>query len=130
MDSVGRTVDHLDKVGLRLTFSPMQEGSAVEEIETSLILGIGIEGLAPIEKMLVGKTVGQRIEMPVQNGCADTYFGHLGPAFCRQISSEAPFHMQATILSIQRAEGREVVKAMASLSAGCGGGCDCGCGCS
>lgn len=131
MKTAGRTIDHLDKVELKLTISPSPGQSApeVKPLVTSLIFGIGVEGLTPFENLLFGKPVGHQLALSVQGCCGDSIFGHLGRPIFQQIPLNPPFNLEVTVLSIERAEGREVVKAMASMAEGCDGGCNCGCGC-
>ncbi|MDA8139889.1 MAG: hypothetical protein M0036_14665 [Desulfobacteraceae bacterium] len=126
-----KTIGPLDKVTLQLRISstPTQPEEELPTIKSSFIYGIGVQGVTPFEKLLFGKTVGDQIDLTIEQGCQHAFLGHLGHALLSQNQFKQPVHLNVTVLSVLDAESHEVVKAMAQLVEGCGGSCDCGCGC-
>jgi hypothetical protein len=60
----------------------------------------------------------------------ERFFEHLVLAFCAPFKDRDEVHFQVRLTDIGPADGREIVRAMAELTAHAGsGGCDCGCGC-
>ncbi|MBT8341927.1 MAG: hypothetical protein HKP58_13865 [Desulfatitalea sp.] len=121
-----KTVDQLDKVGLHIkAVSPT--GSELAKITASIIFGIGAGGVTLFEKLLFEKSVDETFSLFVTPGAGDSLFGHLRCSLLQPLGIDMPFEMGVTVTSIEKAEGHEVVKAMAKSTDGCGGGCGCGC---
>jgi len=130
MKTPARSIGPLDKVVIAIkTSSSLESGGDVEERDAKLIFGIGVDGLTPFEKQLFGKSAGDRLELTIEEGCLEDVFGHLRCMLFDRLQPRPPFNLNVTIRSIENAESREIVKALARLAGGCGDGCDCGCGC-
>jgi hypothetical protein len=106
----GTSPDRMD-----ITGSPKNE---------EFIFGIATDGLTPFEAQLYGKAPGQAASFALKAEEVPPFMGHL----CRLAPDIAiksqPVFFQVTVLTVRPAENREVVRAMAELSA-CGEGC-CG----
>jgi hypothetical protein len=131
MKTAPRRIGPLDKLLLSLKASPFSGSAAAEaaETEASLIFGIGVDGVTPFETLLFGKTVGERLDVSIEKGCPEDFFGHLTRELLPSLRMTPPFRLNVTIRAIETAESREVVQALAKTAGDCGGDCDCGCGC-
>jgi hypothetical protein len=120
------------KVALQVTLSaggdsplPSAQPAAME-----FIYGIGKEGPTPFENALNGKSVGDRLTLSADTGELRLLLGHLYPDLPGASKwGHVRCRMEIAIADITQADGREVIKALASLVEGCDGGCECGCGC-
>jgi len=98
--------------------------------ELTFICGIGTGGMTPFEYLLAGRGPGDEISFRVARPDMEQFFEHLAPAFCAPFKDRDEVHFQVGLTNIGPADGREIVRAMAELTARAGsGGCDCGCGC-
>jgi hypothetical protein len=98
--------------------------------EAAFIYGIGPAGLLPFECLLAGKREGDTISFQVTKAGAPDFFGHLAELFPASFDPRGEAFFRTRVLRVESPEPREVVKAIAELTArGHGGGCDCGCGC-
>ena len=98
--------------------------------EVALIYGIGSAGVLPFERLLADKQEGDAILFQLAKVEAGDFFGHLTASFIDLFDQHNEACFRARILRIETPEPREVVKAIAEMTAhGHGGGCDCGCGC-
>jgi hypothetical protein len=96
----------------------------------SFVLGIGTGGLTPFEYALVQYEKGGEVSLSVASTEAERFFGHLlGPA-AAAFRGRGEAHFKIRILDTRPATPREIIRAMAEMTAhGHGNGCDCGCGC-
>ena len=96
----------------------------------TFICGIGTGGMTAFEYLLAGREPGEEISFRVTRSDMEHFFEHLAPAFSAPFKERDEVHFQARLTGIEPADGREIVRAMAELTAHAGsGGCDCGCGC-
>ena len=95
------------------------------------IFALGQEGMSPFEYELVNKAEGDEILLHIQKQTFYTFFEHLNPPIRDLFGDREGFYLKAKIAAIAAAENRDVVKALAEMTAHGGGGCDCGgsCGC-
>jgi hypothetical protein len=99
-------------------------------LEVTFIYGIGSTGMPPFECLLTGKSEGDQIIFPLAKAEAEDFFGHLAPLFAGLCDRQPEVFFRIHIVRVETADARDVVKAMAEMSAGGhGAGCDCGCGC-
>ena len=92
--------------------------------------GIGTGGMTPFEYLLAGRGPGDEICFRVTRPDMEQFFEHLVLAFCAPFKDRDEVHFQVRITGIEPADGREIVRALAELTAHAGsGGCDCGCWC-
>lgn len=124
MTEKNATIENLMKVTLNIrNAEPSAEDAGT--VPFVFIYGIGPSGITPFEKALFGKGVGDRIRVEVNPGAFCETVGHLELPLPSQSGILAPVSLQVTVIDVERAHDREVVKAMAA-----GGSCsDCGCGC-
>jgi hypothetical protein len=124
MPEQSRTIENLMKVTLNIQ---AVEPSDVDESGAPFVFiyGIGPSGITPFEKALHGKGVGDRVRLDVTPSAFCETVGHLDLPLRKPSGIMAPVSFQVTVIDLERAQDREVVKAMAA-----GGSCgDCGCGC-
>jgi hypothetical protein len=98
-------------------------------LKIKFIFGLGLEGMTPFEYKLVDKVEGDRIEFLLKKNDRLSFFGHLTPSFINLLDNCNEVYLKATIEGITTANSREIIKAMAEMTAHGGAGCDCGCGC-
>ena len=97
--------------------------------EFNFIFGLAPEGMTPFEYELAEKTEGDDILIHLEKNSLNRFFEHLNPPIWDLFDGRDEIYLRAKILEISTAENREIVKAMADMTAHGGGGCDCGCGC-
>jgi hypothetical protein len=98
--------------------------------ELTFICGIGTGGMTPFEYLLAGREPGDEISFRVTRPDMEQFFEHLVLAFSAPFKDRDEVHFQVGLTGIAPADGREVVRALAELTAHAGSaGCDCGCGC-
>jgi len=98
--------------------------------DATFIYGIGPAGLLPFECLLAGKREGDTISFQATKTGAQDFFGHLAELFPARFGESGEAFFRTRVVRVETPEPREVVKAIAELTArGHGGGCDCGCGC-
>ena len=125
-------VEPLQKISVTL-----RAGAAPDDLnlpfprpEITFICGIGTGGMTPFEYLLAGRGPGDEIRFRVTRPDMEHFFEHLVPAFSAPFKDRDEVHFQVRLTDIGPADGREIVRAMAELTAHAGsGGCDCGCGC-
>ncbi len=131
-----RTIQPMMKVNLTFTAAAGQEKLklAFEPDQYEFIFGIGSAGLTPFEYELAEKTVGDEIAFHLRDAQRSRFFEHLYPPVVGLFLDHTELYLTARINSIETAEGREIIKAMAEMTArsegscGCGDNCGCGCG--
>ncbi len=123
------TVEALHKVTLTIAPEPPDADNATPTTVT-LIAGVGVDGLTPIEQELIGRSVGDTLSVDLTSGCWEAVMGPIPSLPKTAWAHEAPQRITVTIMATQPADPREVIKEMAFSSGGCGcsDGCDCGCG--
>jgi hypothetical protein len=129
MKTPARSIAPLDKVTIKLKTASGSAGGNIGATEAGLIFGLGAEGMTPFEIVLFGKVVGERIDVPIEQGCPEEFFGHLGGTLFGPLRPIPPFTLNVTILSIEKAKDREIIQALAKAVDRCGGGCAGGCDC-
>jgi hypothetical protein len=98
--------------------------------EVAFIFGIGSAGVVPFECLLAGKQEGDGIVFHVGRADAEDFFGHLTASFIDLFGQRNDVFVRTRVLRIETPAPREVVKAIAEMTArGHGRGCECGCGC-
>ena len=124
-------VENLKKITLFL-----QAGTSADEMdlnlkhpEFSFIFGLAPEGMTPFEYELVDKVEGDEVLLQLDKNTFNSFFEHLIPSIWDLLDNRPGVHLKVKIKKITTAENREVVKAMAEMTAHGGGGCDCDCGC-
>jgi hypothetical protein len=118
------TIENLMKVTLNLK-TGVPSTADDRGLPFEFIYGVGPSGIAPFEKALFGKGVGDRIQIDVAPGAFCETVGHLEFPLREQTGITAPVKLQVSVVDVVKAQDREVIKAMAA-----GGSCgDCGCGC-
>jgi len=97
--------------------------------EISFIFGLAPEGMTPFEFELVEKVEGDNLLIHLEKNSLTRFFEHLTPPIYDLFDGRDEIYLNVKILDVSTAENREIVKAMADMTAHGGGGCDCGCGC-
>ena len=125
-------VEPLQKISvtLRAGATPGDMNLPLPRTGLTFICGIGTGGMTPFEYLLAGRGAGEEISFHVTRSGMEPFFERLAPAFSEPFKDRDEVHFQVAISRIEPADGREIVRAMAELTAHAGsGGCDCGCGC-
>ena len=124
-------VENLKKITLSF-----QAGTSADEMELELkhpefsfIFGLAPEGMTPFEYELVDKVEEDEVLLQLNKNTLNSFFEHLTPPIWDLLENRAEVHLKVKIKEIATADNREVVKAMADMTAHGGGGCDCDCGC-
>ncbi len=89
------------------------------------IYGLATEGLTPFEFKLGGKAEGASVDFTVSAGDLCKTFQHLAIPGLNQPGPNEDVYFTFYIEGVATADSREVVKAMAELTACGGGSCDC-----
>jgi hypothetical protein len=123
-------VENLKKITLKLEAgtSPQNMDLRLDKPEFEFIFGIGISGISPFEYELVDKTEGQEVLIEIKKENISNFFEHLPPPIIPLDDDIEGFFLKIIIQQIAPVDHREIVKALADLTAH-GHGCDCGCGC-
>lgn len=124
-------VENLKKITLSY-----QAGTSRDTMELSpkhpefkFIFGLAPEGMTPFEFELAEKVKGDQVMIHLKKDSYNRFFEHLNPQVWDLFDDRDEIYLNIKILEISAAENREIVKAMAEMTAHGGGGCDCGCGC-
>ena len=124
MPDTNPTIENLMKVTLDITADGEMKTNDQKAV-FEFIYGVGVEGITPFEKALLGKSVGDHVRMEMEPANYRETVGHLELPLFEQLGIAKATFLEATVAGIAKAEDREVVKAMAA-----GSSCsDCGCGC-
>lgn len=117
------------KVRLAVNALPA-EGTEAESAKGNLefIFGLATQGLTPFEKALSEKRKGDSIRMRIDTESQYDILGHLACGVFQSVRLAPPVVLEFTVTDLEKADNRELIKAMAQLSS-CDSGCDCGCGC-
>ena len=124
-------VENLKKIALSLQAGTSREAMDLtpKYPEFSFIFGIAPEGMTPFEYELVDKVEGDDVLVHLRKDDLNRFFEHLNPPIWDMFDGRDEIYLKVKILEISAAHNREIVKAMADMTAHGGGGCDCGCGC-
>ena len=124
-------VENLKKITLAF-----QAGTSADEMdltlehpEFSFIFSLAPEGMTPFEYELLDKSEGDDVLLHLKKNTLNSFFEHLNPPIWDLLADRNEVYLKIKIEKISTAENREIVKAMADMTAHGGGGCDCGCGC-
>jgi hypothetical protein len=93
------------------------------------IFALGQQGMSPFEYELVDKTEGDEVLLHITKQAFSIFFEHLNPPIWDLFDGREDVYLKAKIAAVAAADNREVVKALAEMTAHGGGGCDCGGGC-
>ncbi len=130
-----KTVENLKKI--TLTF---QAGTSPDTMDLApkfprfeFIFALGQEGMSPFEYELVNKAEGEEIILHIQKQTFYTVFEHLNPPIGDLFDGREDVYLKAKIAAVTAANNRDIVRALAEMTAhgsgGCGCGDGCGCGC-
>jgi hypothetical protein len=124
-------VEHLKKV--TLTF---QAGTSSDRMdltprypEFEFIFDLAPEGMTPFEYELVDKAAEEEILLHLKRETLNKFFEHLIPPIWDLFDGRDEVYLKVKICEISAADNREIVRALADMTAHGGGECDCGCGC-
>ena len=128
-------VDNLKKVRLRLEAGSEKRSSqsTVEPKALTFICGTASGGMCPFEYQLIGKTVGERLDLSIPASQLVETMAHLLMPLRRAlevVTTPAVLDLAVTIEAVSEPAPREIIRAMAEATNadGCRGDCDCGCG--
>ena len=128
------TIKPMMKVKLTFTAAtlPGKTSIPLDPSDYEFVFGIGTSGLTPLEYELAEKNVGDVLDFHLHGTQMQTFFGHLYPPVVGLFLDHSELFLSARIISVETARSREVVKAMAEMTAHNEGSCSCGggCGCS
>ena len=124
-------VENLKKI--TLTFqagtSPDKMNLTPNHPEFEFIFGLAPEGMTPFEYEMVDKSEGEEILLHLKKNALNRFFEHLTPPIWDLFDGRDQLYLKARITAVEAADNREIVKAMADMTAHGGGECGCGCGC-
>ena len=124
-------IENLKKITLTLQAgtTPDTMDLPLKHPEIEFIFGLAPEGMTPFEYELVEKTEGEEVLLLLKKDACNEFFEHLSSLFWDLFEERDELYLKAKIAAVADAENREIVKAMADMTAHAGGDCDCGCGC-
>jgi hypothetical protein len=125
-------VENLKKITLSFQAgtSPEKMDLTPKYTEFQFIFGLAPEGITPFEYELVEKVESDNVLLHLKKNSLNRFFIHLNPPIWDLFDGRAEVYLKANIAAVAEAHNREIVKAMADMTAhGGGGDCDCGCGC-
>ena len=93
------------------------------------IFALGQEGMSPFEYELVNRAEGEEVLLHINKHTFYTFFEHLNPPIGDLFDGRDDVFINAKIAAVASADNRDIVKALAEMTAHSGGGCDCGGGC-
>lgn len=130
------TIKPLMKVKLTFTAATSPDKTEIPLAQNGyeFVFGIGSGGLTPFEYELAEKNAGDHLDFHLRDSEVRVFFEHLYPPMLGVFLDHSELSLSARIISIEKAQNREIIKAMAEMTArsegscSCGGGCGCGCG--
>ena len=124
-------VENLKKITLSI-----QAGTSPDTMDLTpkypnlgFIFGLGSEGMTSFEYQLADRAEGESVLIHLKKEDFYCFFEHLNPPLMDLFDRRDDVYLKVNIDAVTPAENREIVKAMADMSAHAGAGCDCGCGC-
>ncbi len=113
------TVDHLTKVKLNLRSETQQTGEnlASTVISYELVVGVGSQGYSPFEYELIGKKIGDTLQLNIEAGKINEFFEHLHIPSGIDRESTKPVHLHVKIDQIDIPDQAEIIRAMAEGAA-------------
>ncbi len=124
-------IENLKKITLSF-----QAGTSPDTMDLTLqyprfefIFSLGQEGMSPFEYELVDKREGEEVLLHINKQTFYTFFEHLNPPIGDLFDGRDDVFLNAKIAAVAAADNRDIVKALAEMTAHSGGGCDCGGGC-
>ena len=123
-------IENLKKVFLSLEAGTTAESMELTPtaLEYAFIFGIGPAGMCPFEYELIHKNQDDIILLRLKQEENHHFFGHLNPPILDLLEENASYFLKVTIVKVDTADSKEVVKALADSTLH-SGGCGCGCGC-
>ena len=99
--------------------------------EFEFIFALGPEGMTPFEYELVDKGEGEEVLLHIHKQEFYRFFEHLNPPIWDLFDGREDVYLKSKIAAIAAADNRDIVKAMAEMTAHGGAGCGCSgsCGC-
>jgi hypothetical protein len=126
-----KKIENLKKITVSLqagtSHDTMNLAPKYQELE--FIFGLGPGGMTPFEYELVDKVEGQSVLIHLKKESFHSFFEHLNPPLMDLFDVKSNIYLKVKIDGVTPAENREIIKAMAAMTAHGGAGCDCGCGC-
>ena len=124
-------VENLKKITISIQAGMSQDAMDLtpKYPEIEFIFGLGPQGMTPFEYELADRTEGESVLLHLTKEAFHRFFEHLNPPLMDLFDGRAAVYLKVNINGVKSAENREIVKAMADMSAHGGAGCDCGCGC-
>jgi len=126
-------IENLKKITLSFQAGTSQDTMDLtpKYAEFDFIFALGPDGMTPFEYELVDKAEGEEVLLHIHKQAFYNFFEHLNPPIWDLFDGREDVYLKATIAAIAAADNRDIVKAMAEMTAHGGGGCDCGgdCGC-
>ncbi|UCG06304.1 MAG: hypothetical protein JSV83_20725 [Desulfobacterales bacterium] len=125
-----KVVEHLKKITLSLEAGTSTENMDLRpgSSEYEFIFGLSPTGMSPFEYELINKKEGDEILIHLKRKNTPVFFEHLHLPLGNLFRDHKEIVLNVKIQKIDLADNREVVKAMADMTAHAHG-CDCGCGC-
>lgn len=129
-----KTITPMTKVTLAFAAGsdPEKMDIAIERPDYEFVFGIGSSGLTPFEYELADKTTGDDLLLRLRRSEVQGFFEHLYPPVRPLFRDRSELCLKVRITGVDSADSREVIKAMADMTARGGGAkCNCGgsCGC-
>ena len=124
-------VENLKKITISIQAGMSQDAMDLtpKYPEIEFIFGLGPQGMTPFEYELADRTEGESVLLHLTKEAFHRFFEHLNPPLMDLFDGRSAVYLKVNIDGVTPAENREIVKAMADMSAHGGAGCDCGCGC-
>jgi hypothetical protein len=97
-----------------------------EPVSFEFVMGVEPEGYTTFEYELLEKKVGDVLHFEIPGWRFDEMFGRLAIPLPEKVRSMDAFFMKVTVYSIDDADQKELIRAMAGRVGDCGGGGCCG----
>jgi hypothetical protein len=119
-------IENLKKVTLSLEAGTSSDHMNITPgpTEFEFVFGLGTFGLTPFEFALADKMCGDEILVRLRQENLQRYFEHINLPIFRYTKDHISFYLKVRIVNVSRADGKELLKAMAHI-ANCGDSC-CG----
>ena len=112
-------VENLKKITLSIQAgtSPDTLDLTLKHPEIEFIFGLGPQGMTPFEYELADKTEGQSVLLHLKKEAFFSFFEHLHPPLTDLFGGRDEVYLKVNIDAVTPAENREIVKAMAAMTA-------------